>query len=335
MRRGQSALNGRTLVSIAGLLALIVASLAYLNSLGLSVTNNVNVRHATMMVQHTNGLVVGSKVLLRGVPIGRVTSVKPSVEGVRIEWNYKDKYSIPVNSAYRVDNLSALGETYLGITPKTESGPVLSNDVVLTASTITVPTTVDELSARVTRFLEQVDSRQVRSIVDEINEGLPADQEVLTNIQHASALLEATILATRGSLTTLLTDFQPLLTKGAGISDSLAASGDPVERFAVGLAKFLSEGGKKASTSADGKDGFIVTTNSPTSLNREAKPLLEHVQKFLDEAAPDLRVLSDAALPSVASGARSLRSVDLGALMRTALATAGDGYGLVVKVGGR
>jgi len=335
MKLLRSSINGRTLVSILGLLALVAGSLTYLNSLGLSVTQNANVRHATMLVQHTNGLVVGSKVLLRGVTIGRVTAVSPSVRGVRIEWNYKDKYTIPVDSNYRIDNLSALGETYLGITPKTTSGPALSNGVVLTASTVSVPTTVDELSARVTRFLEQIDSKRVRAIVDEINTGLVADQQVLTNIHHAGSLLETTILATRGSLTELLTDFQPLLTNGAEVSGAMAASGDPVERFAIGLAKFLSEGGKKASTSADGKDGFIVATNSPTSLNREAKPLLEHVQKFLDEAAPDLKVLSDAALPSVASGARSLRSVDLGALMKTALATSGNGQGLVVKVGGR
>ncbi|MGW0037009.1 MlaD family protein [Gordonia sp. NPDC003376] len=331
--RAVSAPDRKTVVSIAAMLALVVVSLVYMNSLGLRVAEGRDTRTAAMTVPHTNGLVVGSKVLLRGVTIGRVTAVEPSVSGVRIAWDYRDRYQIPVDSEFRVDNLSALGETYLGIIPRTDHGPRLSDGVVLTASSVTVPTTVDELANRVTRFLEQINSKRVAAIVDEVNTGLVADQQILSRIAEASALLETTVLTTRGSLTELLTQVQPLLGRGADVADDLAASGDPVERFGVGLAKFLSEGGKRAATSADGQDGFIVATNAPFSLDDQAKPLLENIQRFLDAASPDLRVLGDAALPAVAAGAAGLRAVDLSVLTRTALATVGDGNGLVIGVG--
>lgn len=336
MTRRLTAAGARTGASIVALLALVAASLLYLGSVGLSVTDNYGVRTASMTVPETNGLVVGSRVLLRGVAIGKITSVQPSVSGVAVDWNYKDEYQIPVNSTYRVDNLSALGETYLGITPNVSSGPTLGDGVALTATKIEVPTTIDELSARFTRLLEQMNAKKVRGIIGEINTGLVADQQVLNNIANASALLETTILTTRGSLTDLLTRFQPLLKRGSDVSDSLAAAGDPVSRFADGLALFLTEGGKKAgSGSPDGKDGFIVSTHSPDSLNNQAKPLLENVQRFLDRSGPDLKVLGNAAFPAVSSASATLRTVNLSNLMRTALATAGTGNGLVVRVGGR
>jgi hypothetical protein len=40
-------------------------------------------------------------------------------------------------------------------------------------------------------------------------------------------------------------------------------------------------------------------------------------------------------MPSVTSAVERMRSVDVSDLMRTAMATAGDGDGLVVRVGGR
>jgi phospholipid/cholesterol/gamma-HCH transport system substrate-binding protein len=334
MRRRFTAAGGRTALSIIAMIALVFASLAYLGSVGLSVTDGHNVRNATMIIPQTNGLVVGSRVLFRGVPIGKITAVEPSVSGVKVSWNYKKDYEIPVSSNYRVDNLSALGETYIGITPQTDGGPAIADGVALTSSSVTVPTTIDELSARFTRLLEQINAKNVRSIIDEINTGLVADQELLSNIANASALLESTILSTRGSLNDLLERFQPLLIQAAEVSPSLAAAGDPVSRFADGLALFLTEGGKKADSSPDGKDGFIVSTDSPTSLNVYAKPLLENVQKFLDRSAPDLKILGDAALPAVTAAASKLRTVDLSNLMKTALATSGNGKGLVIKVGG-
>ena len=324
----------RTGLSVLAMLALMAVSILYLGSVGLSVTDNHGVRTANLELRETNGLVVGSRVLYRGVPVGKVTKVEPSVTGVAVEWNYKEKYTIPANSGFRVDNLSALGETYLGITPRGAGGPELSDGVRLAASSVEVPTTIDELSARFTRLLEQVNEKKVRTIIDEANTGLVPDRELLGDIANASALLEATIITTRGSLTELLDRFQPLLIKGAEVSDAMAAAGKPFAGFADGLALFVTEGGKSRPTSRDGKDGFIVSTYAPDSLNNQAGPLLTNIQRFLDRPAPDLKILGEAVSPAVTASAATLRTVDLGDLMRTALATAGDGNGLVVTVAG-
>ena len=179
-----------------------------------------------------------------------------------------------------------------------------------------MPTTIDELSARFTRLLEQVNEKKVRAIIDEANTGLVLTANCWGNIANASALLESTIITTRGSLTELLDRFQLLLIKGADVSDEPAASGKPLARFADGLALFVTEGGKSKPTSRDGKDGFIVSTHAPDSLNNQAKPLLTNIQRFLDRSAPDLKILGEAVTPRSARPPPQLRTVDLGDLIR-------------------
>lgn len=332
MTRRLSAHAMRTGASILALILLVVAALAYLGSVGLSVTDNHNVRTASITMPQTNGLVVGSRVLFRGVAIGKITGVTPSVTGVDVTWNYKNDFRIPVNSVFRVDNLSALGETYLGIIPRAGGGPKLQNGVSLAASLVMVPTTIDELSARMTRLLEQINAKRVRSIVDEINTALPADQELLSSIAKAGALLESTIVATSGTFEQMLARFQPLLIQGSALGPSLAASGEPVRRFSVELSKFLVEGSD--TKYSDPRGGFVVATDSPYKLDTIGKSFLEKVQRFVDRSAPDLKVLGDAALPAVTSATDRLQTVDLSDLMKTALATAGTGNGLVVRIGG-
>ena len=270
----------RAAVSVIALLVLVAVALYYLGTVGLRVGDR-GVRTASLTIPQSNGLVVGSRVLLRGVAIGRVTSVETSVRGVAVGWNYGDRYRIPVDSLFRVDNLSALGETYLGVIPQRDGGPTFDDRATIDTTKVTVPTTLDELAARVVRMLEQVNVKQLRSIINEVNKGLPSDPTVLSNIASASALLETTILSTRGSLDRLLTDFQPLLVKGAGIAPAMAAAGDPVERFAVGLGKFIGEGGKTAATSRSGTDGFIVATHAVLCGNAVERLNSADVEKIL------------------------------------------------------
>lgn len=313
----------RNIISVLSLVAVAIGSLFYMGSVGLSVTDNVNVRTASMTITNTNGLQVGSRVLLRGVAIGKITAVDPSIEGVKVTWNYKRDYKIPIDSQFRVDNLSALGETYLGIVPNDDAGPTMHDNAVLATKTVTVPPTIDEFSARFTRLIEQVNSEQVRSIIKETNTGLVADQTILNRLSKAGALLESTILTTRGSFYTLLKEFQPLLANGADISEPLAASGEPTKRFMAGV--------KVAAL--NGAATLAVYSHAPEVLLGPTADLLAHVQAFLDKSAPDLKILSGAALPAVSAATAQLKTVDLGQLMKTALATAGTGKGVVVHVG--
>lgn len=319
-------MNVRNLIAVTAMVLVAVLSLAYMTTIGLPVGRDFGVRTASLTVGQSTGLVRGSKVLYRGVEIGRVTAIDASLTGVTVRWNYQDDYRIPVSSQFRVDNLSALGESYIGVIPPddAEEGPVLTDGAVLTAEQVEVPTTLDELSARVVGLLEQVHSDDVDAIVEAVNEGFVGDRSVLANLRHGSTLLESTIVATRAPLETLLDKFQDLLVRGAQVSDSLASTQEGLTTFGDEFAEFL-----------DWCVTFIVEDNLPTELTDGAGPFLENALSALNRAAPDIKILGDAALPAVSQATGRLKSVDLSQLLRTALATAGTGDGIVLNVGGR
>ena len=55
-------------------------SIAYIFNVGLHI-KTIGAKHATITVPDTNGILVGSRVLLRGIEIGHVTDISQSVEG--------------------------------------------------------------------------------------------------------------------------------------------------------------------------------------------------------------------------------------------------------------
>ncbi len=312
----------RNLISVGAMMMIIVASVAYLISVGLPVTDRIGVRQASMQLANSNGLVVGSRVLYRGVAIGKVTSVAATLKGVTVDWNYQDGYTIPADSQFRVDSLSALGETYIGISPPEAGGPGLPDNAVLTSQNVLTPTTFDQLSRKVVEVLQQMHSDKINTVVRATNESLISDQTVLQNLNRAGSLLQTTILSTRVPFTELLTQFQSLLIRGSDLSGSIAAAGDPIRAHGAALQNFL-----------NWCVVFIKKDNLPTALTSGAGPFLENAQRFLDKAAPDLRVIATAATPFVTPALAQAKTVDLSQLFSTAMAVAGDGTGLNVALG--
>ncbi len=72
----------------------------------------------------------------------------------------------PESSIFRLDNLSALGESYVAVMPDGKAGPFLSEGGQrVDQRRVLVPTTFKELSQRLTVLLRQVDPTKVRRIV--------------------------------------------------------------------------------------------------------------------------------------------------------------------------
>ncbi|MBM7368843.1 MlaD family protein [Gordonia hydrophobica] len=303
------------------MVVVMILSVWYMFTIGLSVTKSANTNSIVMNIPKTNGLQDGSRVLLRGIEVGYVTDVKPSLDGVEVTWNFKKDYKIPRESTYRVDNLSALGETYLGVFPEVDRGPWLSDGSVLDTTQVAVPTTVDELSERVTRLMNQVDVAAVSGLIDEVNTGLAPDGTTITNLARGSRLLQNTFLSTRPDFETVLDKMQVLFKDGSTVSAALRAAGPPARPFGSNFAEVLGGFGK-----------VVVVTGLPETLDHQIGDFLKNLEAFLAKASPDLKILGDATLPAVIAATDKLKMVDLSELMQTALRTAGRGDGLVLGV---
>ncbi|MGY4103757.1 MlaD family protein [Nocardia sp. R16R-3T] len=311
----------KTRISVAGMAALAAASFLYIDHLGLEIGVVEHVRTASMAVPDTNGLVVGSGVLMRGVQIGHVTAITSSADGVSVAMKYDDGYQFPADSRFRVDNLSALGEAYVSVTPDTESGPYLANHATIKPVDVVVPTTFKELSARLTRMLEQIDPDKIGDIFHELNVSLPDDTQVLGNLNHAGELLATMITNQADSLTTLFNAMQPLLERSGKVPADLVNTTPNIAEFGRTFAQLLN-----ALRFAQVRGPLTV------GIRDGASPVIDNLQRFLDKNATDLHTLGVDLLPGVRAGAAAMSTVNVGTLLDNALAATDSGDSLTIHL---
>ncbi|WP_280343281.1 MlaD family protein [Nocardia neocaledoniensis] len=302
--------------------AIAVLSFVYMDSLGLQTGAFEDRKTASMSVTDTNGLVTGAKVLLRGVEIGHITGVDTSAKGVQVDWNYEAGYQIPVDSRFRVDNLSALGETYLAVLPAASSGPYLDDGAVIDASHVTVPTTFKELSEKLTRFLEQVEPARVQELFKEINISLPDDVRVLGNLNAAGELLAAAMTRESDNLALLLNTIQPMLLDSATIPSDLARTTPHLAGFGHGFNELV-----------DGIYFAMVFSPLRDAVKYGAKPLIaDGLQVFLDKSAADLNILGTDLLPAARAAGAALQTVDISQLFANAMRATESGNAVTINV---
>lgn len=311
----------KTRISVVAMACLAAGSITYMNHAGLQTGAFESVKTATMDIPDTNGLLVGSRVLLRGVAIGTITAVRSSADQVEVSMKYQRGYRIPVDSMFRVDDLSALGEAYLAILPRGTQGPYLPDHADIPHTHVVVPTTFQELSARLTRMLEQVDPNHIKDIFDTMDVALPDDVQVIGNLNNAGQLLATAITQQAGNLTKLFDAMQPLLLKSATVPGDLAGATPDIAKFA-----------REFSDMIDGMHFAVDKGPLLGGIKYGAGPFIDQLQGFLDKTAGDLHVLGRDLLPGVQAGAAAMRTVPVSQLLDNALAATASGDAVTIHV---
>ncbi|GAA4484437.1 MlaD family protein [Rhodococcus olei] len=314
-------MSRQSILSVVGMVAIGALSFTYMFQSGLRTGIAEDVNTATVEIPDTNGLVVGARVLLRGVEIGEITGITASADSVHVAWKYDRGHPIPVDSAFRVDNLSALGEPVLGVWPKTARGPYLDDAAVIAPDRVVVPTTFEELSQRLTDLLSQVKPQAVREIFRTLDVALPDDPRVYTDISEAGKLMAATLTQRSDSLTTVLRTLQPMLQGSGSIPPGMHEAAPHLAPFGSGFQDLLA--GIRFAADRGPLNAGIANG---------ASPFIGELQKFLDETAPDLNTIGVNLLPAVSEAANSVRSVNIGRLLQNVMASTKSGDALTIHV---
>lgn len=314
-------MSKRTLLSVLGIVGISVASVAHIVHVGLS-SQFADTKSSSFQMEDSNGLMAGARVLLSGVTIGEVSEVKAGVDTVDVTVQYDSSVDIPSGSSFRVDNLSALGEPYVLITPEGEDNSVLADGDSVPAEQVLVPTSFKELSERLTRTLTQVDGERVERIFDELNTALPDDRAVYDALARSGDLFASEITLQGDNFEQMLLQLQPLLMNSEDVPAALRDSAPHLQGFAAGLNSFL-EGVRFAAE-------FGPLTRG---IEEGVSPAIAEIQAFLDASAPDLQILGKVLLQPVTEASSTLQSVDLSHLLQAALRDmTGDGA-VTVHVG--
>ncbi|RAV18363.1 MCE family protein [Mycolicibacterium sp. GF69] len=295
-------MNVRNLLTVTALTAIVVLGIGYIAALGVRIKPPEHRTNLSMAVANVNGLVVGSNVLLRGVPVGKVTAIDTTVDAATVAFYIDGAHQIPVDSTVRLDNLSALGETYIGLFPRTSGGPVLTDGQHLATEAVTQPPTISDLAVSMGRLLQQADPAQLTRIVAEADTALGDPDTVLPNLVHAATLLRSEVMSMDGRGQELLTNLQTLLRNAEFVGPTLA-----------NLAPSLHQLGPNVQGIFAGAMNLVLA-GSPEAIER-LQAYLARIQNFLDTRAPDIKVLAETLLPNIRSIGSALTNFDTGRLL--------------------
>ncbi|MUM19894.1 MULTISPECIES: MlaD family protein [unclassified Mycobacteroides] len=299
----------RNVVSICALLALLVVSAVLIGQQGVPwFTSDDGLQRVTLQVRDSAGLVPRSRVLLRGVPIGKVTAVDPDVQGVAVGFEYPATVRVPVDSEFRIENLSALGETYLSIKPAADGGSFLVDGQHLTAEPGTVAGTIGEAAVALTQLLGGLNPDLVRGIVDELNTALSNDSAAPV-LGNAGRNFRTLVTARKEDLRDVLVLTQNLLDKRDVVAPSLKDFQRVGPNFFGNLQSVV--------------EGAIVllyqTGKYPDDIKNGAGQVLGRLRQLVVDIGPDLYNLTEPLLPPLQATAAALTTFDTSRLLDSAI----------------
>jgi virulence factor Mce-like protein len=304
----------RDVVSFAAFVGIIVFVLGYFGTLGIRVKPPPARTNLSMEVPDINGLFPGSNVLLRGVVVGKVSNTVTTIKAATVQFYVEGRYRIPVDSEIRLENLSALGESYIGLVPRSDGGPVLRDGQRIAAEAVTAPPSISELAVSVTRVLNELQPGALKRVIDETDAALPGPARVLPNISRASTQLRNTFAGFHGRGRAVLDNFQTLLKNSEYIAPSLNAITPAVRAIGIDIQdvnKGVEVGNFKIANAP-----YMGLVEQSIYLNK----IFKRVQDFLDFSASDLKVLGQALLPKLNAIAAALMNFDTGQILDRILA---------------
>jgi phospholipid/cholesterol/gamma-HCH transport system substrate-binding protein len=102
-------------------------------------------RTLTARFDRAVGLYESSDVRVLGVKIGKVTSIVPEGDDVRVDMTYDAKYKIPADAKAVVIAPSIVSDRYVQLTPVYRGGDVMASGVTLSGDRTAVPVELDDI----------------------------------------------------------------------------------------------------------------------------------------------------------------------------------------------
>ena len=297
----------RFLVTFLVFAVMIAGTVKYIVGFGVRLSPPGDAVRISMQVPDVNGLVVDSSVLLRGVLVGKVTAVHTAPAGATVDFYIDSRFPIPVDSEVRLENLSALGESYIGFLPRTESGPMLADGQRVATENVRAPASVLEFATTMARFLDQLDPVRLARITEELDQALPDTDATLPNLIRASLLARGAVRDFDGRGSALLDNLETLLQNAEFVGPGIAQITEPLTVAEPEVTGLLQQAEK-----------VVLTTGSPQAM-RNIGRLFDRVQRFLDERSPDLKVFAEAFAPNIKAIAAAEMNFDTGRILSNLL----------------
>lgn len=185
--------------------------------------------NVTVKLSDSGGIFTNAEVSYRGVPVGRVKSLRLTDTGVAVTVNVDNgSYQIPASSRAVVADRSAVGEQYIDLEPPNDHGPYLHDGSVIPEKRTNLPPTPQSLLSNLDKLATSVPTKSLRTVVDEAGEAFrgtgPELQRLLDAANSFTATAEQHVPQTKG-----------LLSSGRTVLSTQRAETGNLNRFSHGL----------------------------------------------------------------------------------------------------
>lgn len=183
----------------------------------------------SLKLPNTGGLYEFSNVTYRGIEVGKVTGIEPTSDGVTVTMSLKSSPKIPTDLRAHVRSVSAVGEQYVDLEPRSDAGPYLQDGSDITGDRSSIPQAVGPMLDQMSALVDSIPTGTLSGLLDQSYAALNGTGYELGSLFDSSARLAADANATGGRMRTLIDDSEPLL-------DGQAQKADAITTWARSLA---------------------------------------------------------------------------------------------------
>jgi phospholipid/cholesterol/gamma-HCH transport system substrate-binding protein len=109
---------------------------------------------------NSNGLFAGDEVRILGVPVGKVDTIQPQAQRVKITFWVDSKYKIPADVRAAILSPQLITSRAIQLTPPYTSGPVMASGTVIPQDRTAVPVEWDDLRAQLQKLTDALQPTQ-------------------------------------------------------------------------------------------------------------------------------------------------------------------------------
>jgi len=254
-----------TIASIIGVLVMVFAYMQVPTLLGVGKIT------VTLELPASGGLYRFSNVTYRGVEVGKVIAMDVSRSEATATLRLNTSPKIPADLTADVRSVSAVGEQYVDLLPRTHSPPYLHDGSVISMQDTKIPQQVGPMLDQVSTLLNTIPKDKVSGLVDESFNAVNGSGYDLGSLIDSSSKIAADLNGVGDHTPRLVEDSGPLL-------DSQAQTTDALRLWAQSLA---------------GITGQVVTNDSQVrTLLQQGPDAVHEVSRLFNQIKPTLPILS-------------------------------------------
>ncbi|SEH72440.1 virulence factor Mce family protein [Mycolicibacterium rutilum] len=204
-----------TIASIVGVTVMLFAYMQVPTLLGIGRLK------VTLELPAAGGLYRFGNVTYRGVQIGKVTEVNLTETGAEATLSLDTSPKIPADLQAEVRSVSAVGEQYVDLRPRTDSGPYLQDGSRIPVADTTIPQEVGPVLEGINKLVGSIPEDRISDLLDESFKAFNGAGPDFQSLMDSAARVSADANGVSDQTRALIDDSGPLLDSQAETADSI------------------------------------------------------------------------------------------------------------------